>query len=564
SAWRTAHADDDAQPQQQQQQHPIQPQQQRGAMPRASNGMPIPSDGALGGRHSLPSRPMGVPPMDRHKSPEFAPQQHAPLNHPHHSLHHQQQQPYHRYSYSDRTTSLYGYDDAFKSLQFPDDSFPPPPPLDSFVATSLPSWSPPPARAKKLDTVAPPPVPMAFYASQPAADAATRNGDHRAAAGLSRRPSMTVPWQVAEPAQNTPQTTSPAAEAAAELGALALGRQRSTNAGLPLSTSPPTSSGRRGSFGNAAEFFKFRRRSKSRLELARDLATYAQENNGATSATGYGTMSTLLMPGIDERHDNMSVVAHAAESSDDDDDDDDDATTGQQLRRASTAAGGGGSFISFYDATRARADSLDGLSQLSIPPPPPPPLTDDDDDDASTTLVEQGALPIDEPQWCAAPQGSQSLRRRGSLSSERQTRVKDEIIPELARTPAPSHAARYSQQQDPSRDSECLAAATDARRRRLRFPRPAVKSVRRCPPSVMAMPAPPPGFSRAVVGRWARCRENRRRLHRSAVTSNWCGVALATKASPPAPTQQRKTAVPESSSLESDWRAAERSAWPTA
>ncbi|GLE06762.1 hypothetical protein PINS_up016278 [Pythium insidiosum] len=35
-------------PQQQQQQHPIQPQQQRGAMPRASNGMPIPSDGALG------------------------------------------------------------------------------------------------------------------------------------------------------------------------------------------------------------------------------------------------------------------------------------------------------------------------------------------------------------------------------------------------------------------------------------------------------------------------------------------------------------------------------------
>ncbi|GLE01222.1 hypothetical protein PINS_up010052 [Pythium insidiosum] len=74
-------------PQQQQQQHPIQPQQQRGAMPRASNGMPIPSDGALGGRHSLPSRPMGVPPMDRHKSPEFAPQQHAPLNHPHHALH---------------------------------------------------------------------------------------------------------------------------------------------------------------------------------------------------------------------------------------------------------------------------------------------------------------------------------------------------------------------------------------------------------------------------------------------------------------------------------------------
>ncbi|GLE01221.1 hypothetical protein PINS_up016277 [Pythium insidiosum] len=457
----------------------------------------------------------------------------------------------------------------FKSLQFPDDSFPPPPPLDSFVATSLPSWSPPPARAKKLDTVAPPPVPMAFYASQPAADAADQNAIIAPPPGLSRRPSMTVPWQVAEAVLNTPQTTSgrktllspkpglksPAAEAAAELGALALGRQRSTNAGLPLSTSPPTSSGRRGSFGNAAEFFKFRRRSKSRLELARDLATYAQENNGATSATGYGTMSTLLMPGIDERHDNMSVAAHAAESSDDDDDDDDDATTAyvrdpddlfndsSSSVGASTAAGGGGSFISFYDATRARADSLDGLSQLSIPPPPPPPLTDDDDDDASTTSSSKG-LPMMSPNGVRLRKVAE-LARRGSLSSEDKTRVKDEIIQSSLGLGA-SHAARILTAAGPKSGLGVPAPAPT--------PTPTASSssaVERPPvsPSVMAMPAPPPGFSRLSSGAGSLPRESKAL---GIVRSTSTGVASRSppKASPPAPTQQRKTAVPESSSLE--------------
>ncbi|KAJ0410649.1 hypothetical protein ATCC90586_009130 [Pythium insidiosum] len=577
----------------QHQQSQPQQQQQRVSMTRTANGAAIPGDGALGGRHSLPSRPMGVPPMDRHNSPEFAPQQHPQLSHQQqHALQQQQQRPYHRYSYSgpedlgsldamngysnssqDTDTQTrpsldldddvkYGYDDAFKSLQFPDDAFPPPPPLDSFVATSLPSWSPPPARAKKLDTVAPPPVPMAFYAPQPAADAADQNAIIAPPPGLSRRPSMTVPWQVAEAVLNTPQTTSgrktllspkaglksPAAEAAAELGALALGRQRSTNAGLPLSTPPPTSSGRRGSFGNAAEFFKFRRRSKSRLELARDLATYAQESSG-TSASGYGTMSTLLMPGIDERHDNMSVVAHAADSSDDDDDDD-DATTAyvrdpDELFNDSGsvgAGGGGGSFISFYDATRARADSLDGLSQLSIPPPPPPPLTDDDDDDASTTSSSKG-LPMMSPNGVRLRKVAE-LARRGSLSSEDKTRVKDEIIQSSLGLGA-SHAARILTSAGPKPGLGVPAPAP--------APSPAGSSsaVERPPvsPSVVAMPAPPPGFSRLSSGAGSTPREAKAL---GIVRSTSTGVASRSppKPSPLMPTQQRKTVAAESSSLE--------------
>lgn len=42
-----------------------------------------------------------------------------------------------------------------QSLQFPDDSFPPPPPMDEnggFVGNSLPSWSPPPSKAKKYES----------------------------------------------------------------------------------------------------------------------------------------------------------------------------------------------------------------------------------------------------------------------------------------------------------------------------------------------------------------------------------------------------------------------------
>ncbi|KDO18971.1 hypothetical protein SPRG_14808 [Saprolegnia parasitica CBS 223.65] len=203
-------------------------------------------------------------------------------------------------------------------MQFENDSFPPPPPIDdsgSFLSSSaMPSWSPPPARVKTME----PGRPVSLYGQstfyvQPM----TTSSDDETPTflapppGLTRRPSMTVPWQVAESVLHTPQqpstrkqmvvdgnkvketnlsqfsaqkpmqspprmplhrsTSSAAAAAAAELNMTGLVRQKSNDG--------PPSLGRRGSFGNAAQLFKFRRRSKSRLDVARDIALMEQNEH---------------------------------------------------------------------------------------------------------------------------------------------------------------------------------------------------------------------------------------------------------------------------------------------
>ncbi|KAE9035359.1 hypothetical protein PR003_g7673 [Phytophthora rubi] len=377
-------------------------------------------------------------------------------------------------------------------LQFPDDSFPPPPPMDEsggFVSTALPSWSPPPTRTKKLSASSS--SGATFYnqqtsyyniaskdesTSNAAAPGASQAQDQNAVLapppGLTRRPSMTVPWQVAEAVLNTPQTNigrkklldsdlenstsglnSSAAEAAAQLTGLSLqpsSRSRGNSGAQPpppppsssgtLSSSPSTSGGmplsggaaaRRGSFGNAAEFFKFRRRSKSRLELARDLSF--GDNGELGGYPSYGTAGA--MPGIAERHGDAEDGAH--------DDSVSDASSSTSANDESSSqdytdedvvqvTGGyddkteiSGSFVSFYNAARQQQG---GLSALSIPPPPPPPPMGDDDDDASATSSTKGnGLPMMSPNGARLRKVAE-LARRGSLSSEDKTRAKDEII----------------------------------------------------------------------------------------------------------------------------------------
>lgn len=437
------------------------------------------------------------------------------------------------------------------AFQFPEDSFPPPPPMDDnggFVATSLPSWSPPPARSKKLDTIAPPPVPFYtqgnYYSSTSKEDASKdQNAIIAPPPGLPRRPSMTVPWQVAEAVLNTPQTTStrkqllspsrnsapqeepevsnmfavpssalkpgiarnestgmksPAAEAAAQLGALTtqLARQRSGAApgsgptANALGTSPSASStapssARRGSFGNAAEFFKFRRRSKSRLELARDLA-----GQGEAMFPMYGTPGT--MPGIDERradvHDNYCTIAHAdtvsdlpASSSSDDDDDNSSVQEleDDELGRLATSmeqTNISADFVSFYNATsagRSRQEAM-GVTSLSIPPPPPPPMTDEEEDATSSN-----GLPMMSPNGMKLRKVAE-MARRGSMSTEDKTRAKDEII-QLSLGIGASNAARTLSSKAPAPGSTPPQPAP------MTMDRPPVS-----PPSV----GPPPGFQR--------------------------------------------------------------------
>ncbi|KAL4164676.1 hypothetical protein KRP22_003417 [Phytophthora ramorum] len=389
------------------------------------------------------------------------------------------------------------FDDAVASsrsalLQFPEDSFPPPPPMDEsggFVSTALPSWSPPPTRTKKLNASAS--SGATFYNQQTSyyniasKDESASANDSRVAAnetqdqnavlapppGLTRRPSMTVPWQVAESVLNTPQTNTgrkklldsdadtnsvglntSAAEAAAQLTGLSLQsstRSRGNSGAQPpassssvtLSSSPsssgsiPQSGGasaaRRGSFGNAAEFFKFRRRSKSRLELARDLSF--GDNGELGGYPSYGTAGA--MPGIAERHGDAedgihedsasdassSTSANDESSSQDYTDEDVVQVTGGYDDTAEIS----GSFVSFYNASRQQQG---GLSALSIPPPPPPPPMTDDEDDASTTSSTKGnGLPMMSPNGARLRKVAE-LARRGSLSSEDKTRAKDEII----------------------------------------------------------------------------------------------------------------------------------------
>jgi hypothetical protein len=302
--------------------------------------------------------------------------------------------------------------------------------------------------------------------------------------GLSRRPSMTVPWQVAEAVLNTPQTVttrkklasptsssntasepestkfddgnassmkSPAAEAAVQLGALTsqIARNRSSSGAPPLAGAPmnqplnPMNGARRGSFGNAAEFFKFRRRSKSRLELARDFpSNFAGAANGDADIAfpNYGAAGT--MPGIDETVGDVQeggtrgdTVSDASSSTSDNDDDDGSSSQDYTDEDVVQVTGGyddmteiSNNFVQFYHASGASGrgrDNLSGLSNLSIPPPPPPPMTDDEDA-ASTTSSSKG-LPMMSPNGLRLRKVAE-MARRGSLSNEDKTRAKDEII----------------------------------------------------------------------------------------------------------------------------------------
>uniref|UniRef100_M4BAZ9 Uncharacterized protein n=1 Tax=Hyaloperonospora arabidopsidis (strain Emoy2) TaxID=559515 RepID=M4BAZ9_HYAAE len=379
------------------------------------------------------------------------------------------------------------------SLQFSQDSFPPPPPMDEcggFVSTALPSWSPPPARTKKLSSSAS--SGATFYSQQTSyyntasTEEPASTSDNVAGAspvqdqnsmltpppGLTRRPSMTVPWQVAEAVLMTPQTSTgrkkleldsenssggldpSAAEATANLAGFSL--QPSTrsrvnigtqppppsSSSLPtLSSSPSSSTGtsqpggatvvaRRGSFGNAAEFFKFRRRSKSRLELARDLSF--GENGETGGYPCYGAAGS--MPGIAERHgdaeDGMHDDSGASSLTSANDESSSQGYTDEDVVQVTggydDTAEISGSFVSFYNASRQHQS---GLSSLSIPPPPPPPPMTDDDVGSSTTLLTKGqsGLPMMSPNGARLRKVAE-LARQGSLSSEDKTRAKDEII----------------------------------------------------------------------------------------------------------------------------------------
>ncbi|TYZ63943.1 hypothetical protein PybrP1_002910 [[Pythium] brassicae (nom. inval.)] len=360
-----------------------------------------------------------------------------------------------------------------RPLQFPEDSFPPPPPMDENGGF------------------------MSFYnqqtsyyniASKEEAPALDQNAVIAPPPGLSRRPSMTVPWQVAEAVLNTPQTgtgrkqlQSPskksgggggepesanmfanpktssrvnAAEAAAHLSAMSLqaGRPRSGTGGgsasaggglapPPAPPQPLTAGARRGSFGNAAEFFKFRRRSKSRLELARDLSgNFVSEGEVVPGFPNYGT-SGGAMPGIDEVRvdvplDGFAGLAHAdtvSDASSSSSSDNGSSSQGYDDDEVVQITGGyddpteiAGNFVSFYHATGAGRSRDSGLASLSIPPPPPPPPLTDDEDASSTTSSATG-LPVMSPNGLRLRKVAE-LARRGSLSSEDKTRAKDEII----------------------------------------------------------------------------------------------------------------------------------------
>lgn len=294
---------------------------------------------------------------------------------------------------------------------------------------------------------------------------------------------MTVPWQVAEAVLNTPQTVTtrkklasptsssntasepessnmtrfdeqnlssgmktPAAEAAVQLGALTsqLARNRSGSGAPPLSGPPGSASSingaRRGSFGNAAEFFKFRRRSKSRLELARDLqGNFMGSGEVDAGFPNYGTSG--MMPGIDETQGDVQETRSNAgrddtvsDASSSTSENDDDGSSSQDYTDEDVVQVTGGyddtaeisnNFVQFYHASGASGRSSRDNLNLSIPPPPPPPPMMDDDDVASSTSSK--GLPMMSPNGLRLRKVAE-LARRGSLSVEDKTRAKDEII----------------------------------------------------------------------------------------------------------------------------------------
>ncbi|OQR81690.1 hypothetical protein THRCLA_11506 [Thraustotheca clavata] len=309
-----------------------------------------------------------------------------------------------------------------RQIQFEDNSFPPPPPADdsgSFVSSSaLPSWSPPPTRAKTIDS-----RPVSLYGQstfylQPAATGSDEDLSSIVGPppGLTRRPSMTVPWQVAESVLHTPQqpttrkqmeptnlsqfssqkpqqspprmplhrsTSTAAAAAAAELNMTSLVRQKSND----QPPAGPPSLGRRGSFGNAAQMFKFRRRSKSRLDVARDIALMEMNEQERMNSIE----ENKLRSGSDDLGSLDDVQPYTPEMVDND-------------------------FMPMYN-------QRSGVPRLNIPPPPPP-LDDSSDDEYPTS---PSGLPMMSPNGAKLRKVAQ-LARSGTLSNEDKTRAKDEII----------------------------------------------------------------------------------------------------------------------------------------
>ncbi|RHY27151.1 hypothetical protein DYB32_007012 [Aphanomyces invadans] len=240
---------------------------------------------------------------------------------------------------------------------------------------------------------------------------------------------MTVPWQVAESVLHTPQqptgrkqivsvpetpfhqfaqaypqtrgglpngapspprmplhrgtsgTSAAAAAAAAELNATPLVRQSSKDPSSAVAQPQVT---RRGSFGNAAQMYRFRRRSKSRLDVARDLALLELNGEDGRYLSAEERDLMLQQQGGEDGYGPERFSASDLASDD---------------------------FVPYFNHR--------GGPKLSIPPPPPP-MDDDCDSD-------EAGLPMMSPNGAKLRKVAQ-LARSGSLSSEDKTRVKDEII----------------------------------------------------------------------------------------------------------------------------------------
>lgn len=173
----------------------------------------------------------------------------------------------------------------------------------------------------------------------------------------------------------------------------------------------PSHSIKRASFGNAAEFFKFRRRSKSRLELAREISE-------SKAVHGAHYVKNGSMPGIDEQmvsdHRFNAFVSSNTEQSVDD----------RVLANVNTSS----DFIPFYHAVVSSKTSraLEIPSEHSIPPPPPEEEDSDGDVDGVCGLDSKG-LPMMSPNGVRLRKVAE-MARRGSLSNADKNRFKEEII----------------------------------------------------------------------------------------------------------------------------------------
>ncbi|ETW08226.1 hypothetical protein H310_00868 [Aphanomyces invadans] len=389
---------------------------------------------------SIDNRRPGYTP-DFHQVQQVEPQSFSPRH-----MNNSQRHPYD--AIPDPPPPLSGYSTLGRqAVHFEADSFPPPPPgddLGSFgVPTALPSWSPPPMRTKSLQDSRPT---LSLYHHQPgfypppaapASDDYDQSGPNGAfpppPPGLTRRPSMTVPWQVAESVLHTPQqptgrkqivsvpetpfhqfaqaypqtkgglpngapspprmplhrgtsgTSAAAAAAAAELNATPLVRQSSKDPSSAVAQPQVT---RRGSFGNAAQMYRFRRRSKSRLDVARDLALLELNGEDGRYLSAEERDLMLQQQGGEDGYGPERFSASDLEDLKASDD-----------------------FVPYFNHR--------GGPKLSIPPPPPP-MDDDCDSD-------EAGLPMMSPNGAKLRKVAQ-LARSGSLSSEDKTRVKDEII----------------------------------------------------------------------------------------------------------------------------------------